>query len=515
MNYLTFSGNNIISARLPEGSEVLYAPDPIPGIGRSNIPAAVRRAFESPLGMAPLAELVNGSSRVLIAFDDNCQPFPETTRPDIRQQAIETLLPMLYASGVKKENIRLVCAVALHRKMKVHELERMVGKRIMSEFHPSQLDNYDAEDRDDIVELGTTELDEPVEVCRGVVECDLVIYVDAVQIPLNGGHKSVAVGLGTYNSIANHHAPKMTAESPHVMQPENSQMHDCIERLSRVVQKHAQIMVMEAAMNNAIYPWHLRHLGKPSSACNFAQKLVRAATPVAMKLMPESMRRAILSSVQTAYLPVEINAGAIEPVHQRTLAIMKDQLKISVPRQYSTMVFGLPDLSPYAVDARINPVLVVSDVLGYVFNWFYNKPYVKRGGVVIILNPTFEVFHDEYHVSYKKFYEEVLPETTEPFEMWERFQESFARDPHLIECYRNRFAHHGVHPFTVWYWATYTLSYLSRVILVGPASDAPAKRLGVGWAKNLDDALGQARDLTGDDDVVGLTIPPFFYCQVG
>jgi hypothetical protein len=45
-------------------------------------------------------------------------------------------------------------------------------------------------------------------------------------------------------------------------------------------------------------------------------------------------------------------------------------------------VFGLPDLSPYSVGARVNPVLVVSDVLGYVFNWFWNKPFIKPGRVV-------------------------------------------------------------------------------------------------------------------------------------
>ena len=117
---------------------------------------------------------------------------------------------------------------------------------------------------------------------------------------------------------------------------------------------------------------------------------------------------------------------------------------------------------------RINPVLVVSDVLGYIFNWFWGRPFVKKGGVVIILNPVFEFFHPQYHAAYRRFYDEVLRETADPFEMRERFQEKFARDPDLVDAYRNRWAHHGFHPFTVWYWATYPLKYLSRVILVGP-----------------------------------------------
>ncbi|MGB2985400.1 MAG: lactate racemase domain-containing protein [Phycisphaerae bacterium] len=514
MKYLTYSGNNIINARLPDDAEILYAPEAIRGIRKSDVPKAVLNAFQNPLGMPPLAAMVNSSSKILIAFDDNCQPFPETPRPDIRQQALEVLLPLLYCYGVQKRNIRLICAVALHRKMKKHELARMVGPRIMKEFYPRQLDNSDAEDREDIVDLGETEEGERVQVCRGVVESDLVIYVDSVQIPLNGGHKSVAVGLGNYESISNHHDPKMTAESPHVMQPENSLMHQCIERLSHVVQRHCRIMVMEAAMNNAIYPLHARYLGKPHGRCNVLERLLKSATPTALALLPELVRRPILRSVRAPYDPIEINAGAIEPVHVRTMAAMTAQMTVSAPRQYDTMVFGLPDLSPYAVGARINPVLVVSDVLGYIFNWFYNKPLVKKGGVLIILNPVFEVFHEEYHVAYKKFYEEVLPVTTKPFEMQELFQEKYARDPYLIDCYRNRYAHHGFHPFTVWYWATYALEYLSKVILVGPSDDTAAKRLGVSWSPNLDHALGQAREITGGNDVVALTIPPFFYLNV-
>jgi hypothetical protein len=514
MNYLTYSGNSIISARLPGDAEVFYAPPPIPGISRRDVPNAVRQAFEQPLGMPPLSELVGPASKLLIAFDDNCQPFPETTTPDIRQQCLETLLPLLYSYGVKRENIRLICAVALHRKMKTHEMARMVGKHIMGEFYPHQLDNFDAEDREDIVDLGETEQGERVQVCKGVVESDLVIYVDTVQIPLNGGHKSVAVGLGTYESIANHHAPDKTAHSPHVMQPEGSEMHACIERLSKVILKHSRIMVMEAAMNNATYPAHVRYLGKPDSQCNIIERFLKASTPLSMRLLPEPIRMSILRGVRGAYSPIEINAGAIDDVHARTLDAMTQQMTVPAPKQYDTLVFGLPDLSPYAVDARINPVLVVSDVLGYIFNWFYNKPLIKRGGAVIILNPVFEIFHEQYHVAYKKFYDDVLSVTNEPFEMREQFQESFARDPHLIECYRNRFAHHGFHPFTVWYWATYALKYLSKVILVGPTDDRTAKRLGVSWAPNLDRALSEAAEASGGTDVAALTIPPFFYFNV-
>ena len=347
------------------------------------------------------------------------------------------------------------------------------------------------------------------------MDSDLVIYVDSIQIPLNGGHKSVAVGLGSYRSIAGHHAPEMTATDPHVMQPEGSHMHSSIERISRVVQRHCRIMVMEAAMNNATYPWHLRFLGKPAERCGVIERVARSVTPVAMRWLPEFVRRKVMRAMRTNYLPTAINTGAIDDVHPRTLDAMKNALQINAPGQYDTIVFGLPDLSPYAIDARINPVLVISDVLGYVFNFFYNKPLVRRGGVVIIHNPVFEVFHHEYHVPYKMFYEEVLAVTNDPFEMKEKFQEKYATDDTFRECYRHKYAYHGFHPFTVWNWSTYALKYLSRTILVGPKDDTQARRLGVNWAPDIDHALDQARELTGGNHIAALTMPPFFYGVVG
>lgn len=512
--YLTYSGNDLLNVRLPAGSDVLFPPPAEVGLTRRAIPREVRRAFSQPIDMPPLHELVDGNSKVLIAFDDNCQPFPPTGRPDIRQLMLETLVPMLYEAGVEKQNLLLICAVALHRKMKPPELEYMVGAEIMKEFHPHQLVNFDAEATEDIAHLGETSEGEPVEVSRFVVESDLVIYLDTVQIPLNGGHKSVAVGLGSYRSIAAHHSPHMTKHVPHVMQPEGSHMHASIERISRVIGEHARIMVLEAAMNNATYPAMVRHLGLPDSKCNPAQRLLKTLTPVSLKLVPETFRRRIFASIRGDYAPIGMHAGTIDGVHPKTLASLDRQLRVEVPRQYDTLVFGLPDLSPYAIDARINPVLVLSDVLGYVFNWFYNKPLVRRGGTVILLNPVFEVFHPEYHVAYQRFWDEVLPATTDPVAMQERFQEQFALDPELREAYRNRYAHHGFHPFTVWYWATYALDYLSQVIMVGPPTATTASRLGVKWASGVEAALEMSRR-NGKDDVVAVTVPPFFYVNVG
>ena len=103
------------------------------------------------------------------------------------------------------------------------------------------------------------------------------------------------------------------------MQPDGSDMHGSIERISRVILKHTRIMVLEAAMNNASYPPMMRYLSKPSERCNLFEKVLKATTPASMSMLPESVRFRVFKGIQSAYLPVEINAGSIDAVHEPTL----------------------------------------------------------------------------------------------------------------------------------------------------------------------------------------------------
>ena len=93
MKYLTYFGNHLINAELPDNSQIYYAKPPIAGIKRADIPARVKNAFENPLGMPPLRELVDGNTKIYDRFRQQFgQPFPMTKKPDLRQVMIETLI---------------------------------------------------------------------------------------------------------------------------------------------------------------------------------------------------------------------------------------------------------------------------------------------------------------------------------------------------------------------------------------------------------------------------------------
>src|SRR5207245_1816196 len=70
--------------------------------------------------------------------------------------------------------------------------------------------------------LGQTDNKEPVNINRRAVESDLVIYVNINLVPMDGGHKSVAVGLCDYESLRPHHEPETIRASDSYMDPKKS-----------------------------------------------------------------------------------------------------------------------------------------------------------------------------------------------------------------------------------------------------------------------------------------------------
>ena len=101
--------------------------------------------------------------KLTIAFDDASLSLPKMRRPDNRQRIIEAVLDLAAAAGV--DDIHLIAALGLHRRMHEYELRHVLGDRIYDAFHPrGLLYQHDAEDYDNLAVLGTTDEGEVVEI---------------------------------------------------------------------------------------------------------------------------------------------------------------------------------------------------------------------------------------------------------------------------------------------------------------------------------------------------------------
>lgn len=510
---LFWRGENYSLEKLPaDRSRVIYAPEPEAAI--DDIDSAIRHALLNPIEMDPLPTLLFPGMKLTIAFDDISLPLPKMTRPDIRQRVIEAVLDLAADAGV--DDVHIIAALALHRRMTEDELRHMLGDRVYDAFAPrGMLYQHDAEDQDNLALLGETPHGEEVEINKRAAESDLLVYVNINLVAMDGGWKSTATGLSSYRSLRHHHNTHTMENSRSFMDQHKSELHKSNWRMGEIMKKHGpKIFQIETTVNNDTFPSAFDFLGKREWEWNARDRAKFVASSAALSRTPARMRRNIFQSIEAPHQMTSIQAGEVEAVHKVTTANVYRQQLVEVQGQTDILTMGIPFICPYNVNSIMNPILVMCTGLGYFFNLYRNKPLVREGGVIIMTHPTTNEFHPVHHPSYIDFFEQVLTETTVPSELEARFEKKFAEDEWYKHLYRTGNAYHGVHPFYMWYWGSHALQHCGKVIIVG--GDAPTiRRLGFTPASTLNDALEIASDVVGrSPTITHFHTPPIMIADV-
>ena len=446
--------NGAITVTLPPdarrlSSEPALAYPPLP-----DLDGAVRAALAAPLGLPRIRALVKPGARVTIAFDDH------TTGSfgPIRPVAIRAVLDELAAAGLSRSQVTLVCANALHRMCRPAELTRLLDEELVHEFGP-RLVCHDAEDREQIVDLGVTaEHGYPVEVSRHVADADLTVYVNTNYIRgFTGGWKSVCVGLSTWRSIRVTHTPDGMS-----MSLNRNRMHAVLDEMGHHLEQRLgrRIFKIDAALAD---PFHVAHV--------FAGGV-------------DETRRAALE------------------VESRRFAPRRE----AAPEPVDILVYGVPDSSPYAIWASVNPILtLISMGLGYLGGMI--EAAARPGCTVIMAAAVRESWDRVHHPSYPEVWERVLPLTRDPYEITERFEDAFAHHREHIDAYRHRFAFHPIHGIL----ATHPLKrlrHVGRVIVAAPRDPHVPRHLGFDVAASVEEAIARARARHGPHATLGVVTQP-------
>lgn len=504
-------GEGYTQHQLPVGTEVIYPNPALPPLPDRR--AAIEHAVDHPLGDEPLAAQLRAGMKVTIAFDDVSLPLPRMQRPDIRQSVMEVVLERLDKAGVT--DIELICAICLHRRCTPAELKHFVGPAIFKRFWPKRLYNHDAEDPKGNLHLGTTANGEIVEINRRAAESDLIIYVNINLVTMDGGHKSVPVGLATYRCVSHHHNAHMLLHDSSYMDPPNSSFHRSCERMGDIVKKKVKIFTIETTLNSNLFSDAIGFLKKREHDWRFADRIGFNASRIGLRALPFSLRRKAYNALPAPYGLTGVHAGDTELVHRETLKNVDRQAEVEVPHQYDIVLTGLPSIGPYNVNSILNPILTYCLSAGYFFNFYRNKPLVRKGGVMIIDHPLQEAFHMTHHPSYYDFYHDLLPQTRSPRELEKRFEKSYAENERYRDLYRHSHAYHGVHPFYMWYWGAHGMAHMGKIIVVNPTSHAAAERLGFSTARTMSQAIGMAQDFVGASASTSyFHCPPLIMCKL-
>jgi hypothetical protein len=447
-------GETTIAAELPDHTRLLS------NIERASLPplpdldGAVRAALAAPRGLPRIGALARPGATVTIAFDDH------TTGSfgPIRQVAIQAVLDELEGAGVRRRDVTLICANALHRMLRPSELARLLGDGLVAEFGDRLL-CHDAEDREQIIDLGLTpEHGYPVEVHRLVADSDLTVYINSKYIRgFTGGWKSVCVGLSTWRTIRVTHTPDGMS-----MAVNGNRMHAVLDEMGH----H-----LEARLGKRIFK--------------------------------------IDTLLADPHHPARVFAGAVDETRR---AALEEQAALYPPRReasqerFDVLVYGIPDSSPYAIFAAVNPILtLISSGLGYLGGMI--EAVGKPGCTVIMAAPARDAWDRVAHPSYPEVWERILPETRDPYEITARFAEDLASRPDYIEAYRRRHAFHPIHGIL----ATHPLKrlrHVGRVIVAGPRDAHVPRHLGFEVAGSVEEAVARARRIHGPDCAIAYVEQP-------
>ena len=438
-------GDRMIPVKLPD--DVRTAP---PGLSTTlppvdNPEATILRALQRPLGRPPLREIVKPGWRVTIAFDDPTVPcFAPVWEP-----ALRLVMEELERGGVKKSQITLLCANALHRKFTRRELARLIGKDLVRDFG-YRLVCHDAEDFENLTYLGTSESGYDVEINKLVTDSDLTVYLNTVVWRgFNGGWKSICVGLASYRCIRWHHTPDSMS-----MSMEKNLMHEILNEMGSLVEEK---------------------IGK--------ERIFKIETVLANPLQVH-----------------KVWSGGINETRKAALDLMKSHLQPRreiLKEKADIVLYGIPNWSPYASFSVMNPMLtLISTGLGYFGGVI--EAMGKPGCSVILASPCPDVWNHTHHPTHQEIWDRILPTYRDPYEIVDLFEEDFSHRPEYIYKYRHCYGFHPMHGIMT----TYPLKRLrhgSKVFVAGAEHPSLIKHLGFEPTGTVEEAIEKARDIHGKD----------------
>ncbi len=426
----------------------------------------IRKALEKPLGTERIRDMVNGGSKITIAFPDKVKGGPFH-----RRLAIPLILDELKQAGVSMKNVTLLCTNGLHRKNPTEEIAEYLGQEVVNQFSPERLICHDAENPDCMVHIGISDpFGDPVDTNRLVVEPDLVVLLGHA-LPnhyggFSGGYKGLVTGTGSWRSIAAHHSPNTIAKPDLLPVSPHSTMRKQFNAQGKAIVNAARgkMFCLDAVLNE-----------KNEIVAEFA--------------------------------------GNIDAVQEESWKLSKKVHTLQVPRRADIVVVGLPRGFHYGPGMGTNPILILNALGGLTARLY---PCLNKRAAIIAASVCDGWFNDEYFPAYREVYE-IYQQCGNPSEL-SRYQEHIANKPEYVARYRYRYAYHPFHAFSMMFYGEIALRHTGRIFIVGARQPGIARAMGLTPARDFETAWAESLKILGNEPSVlalpsyFLQIPPMFTC---
>ncbi len=443
-------GHGLMTADLPDDTDIFVpgetVPDP-PCIPEERVEEETLKSLRNPVGMPPLSQLAFPGAKCVIVFPDRVKGGEQPTAH--RKVSIPLILGELYAAGVRKEDITLLCSNGLHRKNTDEEIRGVLGDALFREFRPTgQIVNHDSEDYDNLVDLGRTERGDPVIMNRRVFEADVPVLIGHVQGNpyggYSGGYKHSATGITHWRSIASHHVPSVMHGSDFTPVSGKSLMRTKFDEIS---------LRMEEKM------------GRKFFCCDAV-------------LDTKSRQIALFSGYAKEMMPL-----SWEVADRRTYVRW-------ARRKYDVMVFGMPQFFHYGEGMGTNPIMLMQALSAQIIR---HRRVLGDRCVILCSSLCNGYFHEELWPYLPEMYRMFQKDQMQTLPDLNRYGEYFATNEAYIRQYRYGNAFHPFHGFSMISSAHIAEMHTAAIYLVGAYEPGYARGMGLKTRATFEEALADAK----------------------
>ncbi len=391
--------------------------------------ALTREALANPLGCPPLRGMVGPGSRVTIAFPDRVKGGAHENSH--RRLSLSMILDELLDAGVWETDIRAICAIGLHRKNYKEDFYSYLGADLTERLLRIGLVSHDAEDPAGMVRVGETDEGDVVELNRAALEADLTILIGhTVCNPyggFSGGYKMPCTGLAGWRSIRCHHSPKSLYRPDFVPISTSSHFRHQLRKIGQV---------MEGQMKRPFFE-------------------------VDAVLNGQARQMAVY-------------AGTIPEVERASWPLAQSRTEISVPGEPAdVLVIGIPRTFHYGPGMGTNPLLMKQAIGASIAR---ASGALTEHPVVIAASVCDGWFNDEWFPAYREVYAH-LQRCVSTADLV-RYEDETCEKFDWIAPYRNAFAYHPFHAFSMAYMGGLADQYARAIYVVGPKEPAYARGMG-------------------------------------
>lgn len=457
-------GEGLMSAQLPDSADIFVPGETVadpPFL--TNVEEATRESILHPVGMPPISELVGPGSKVTICFPDRVKGGFQATSH--RKTCIPILIEECLKAGVAKKDIKLICAIGLHRKNTDEEIRALIGDALYNEFMPSnQIYNHDSEDWDNLVDLGYDENNNRVIMNKEVFESDLPILIGHVlgnpYGGYSGGYKMAATGITHWKSIAAHHIPSVMHASDFTPVSVHSSMRD---KMNSIGQHMEKCMKHKFFMCDAVLDTNARQIAVFTGD---AEKIQPLAWKVADK---------------RTYIPW-------------------------AEKKYDVMMFGMPQNFHYGNGHGTNPILMLQAIAA---NIVRHKRILSENCVVICSSICNGYFHDEEFTGYRELYNLYQQDYHNSLPDLAKYGEYFCSNEEYIKRYRYNYGYHPFHAFSMISCGHIAEKHCAAIYIVGAYEPGFARGMGMKTKPTFESALADAARYVGKSPNI-LALPRTF-----